>query len=163
MVLRKVLLGLQKTCRKNAKTIPKTHPFYIKKMMNFLFGGEKAPPPVDKETALKEKVKGWQKELRKSMTRLEHDRAKNERDMATMKANAAKLIAAGRAENAKMDIKNMLRLQQHNERLGETRATLNSLSMQLGEQRGAWAAAACGLWVLPFQVLLLLLHFPLFC
>lgn len=116
-------------------------------MLNFLFGGAKpepvvAEPVVSPEAQLKARVKGWQANLRKEMSKVDRSVAESKRTEAKLVAEIKDLSKKGRGENAKQVAKSLIQIKKHLDRMGATKGMLNSLVMQLGEHMGACGVVA---------------------
>ena len=126
-------------------------------MLNFLFGGAKpepvvAEPVVSPEAQLKARVKGWQANLRKEMSKVDRSVAESKRTEAKLVAEIKDLSKKGRGENAKQVAKSLCQIRKHLDRMGATKGMLNSLVMQLGEHMGACGAVASWAEVSPLSL-----------
>lgn len=83
-----------------------------------------------------ERVKAWQQDLRKESRMLDRELRAMDAALSKTRLQLKQLANKGDVKNAKILAREVVRSNKQKERLGMSKARLNSINMQLGQQLG---------------------------
>lgn len=83
-----------------------------------------------------ERVKAWQQDLRKESRMLDRELRAMDTALSRTRLQLKQLANKGDVKNAKILAREVVRSNKQKERLGMSKARLNSINMQLGQQLG---------------------------